>query len=1356
MPDDNDNAADRGSSSTVSTAMSSGISINFEKLSGISNYGNWKFLMRMYLIHEDLWDCIEESRPGVPKVDDTRKQQKALAKICLMVLPASFSHVRNATTGHQAWTNLKTAYEDRGLCRRLGLLRSLFGLKLEHFSDMEAYLLKITDLDQQLRDINAPLDDDFLSVLMLSGLPPDYDPLIMALENSNIKLSSETVRSKLLQENLRRDNDRIEASALFTKQSKKGVSKQFAKPKCFICKKPGHFAKNCVNKNNKTDKNSEKAWNGTLLTALAVDINSNAWYVDSGATCHMTNNKNLLKNYVVDTPRLVTAANNEKMCTEGHGDVVLALTGQQQTTTISEVIFVPGLSTNLLSVSKLTAKGLRVHFDEKECSICYGETVVASAKKIHGVYQLNTSIETSDGSVPAAKGPPTTYRQPLTRTGSVTEKERVGNAHEAPCRSVAESQRLSPTEGQQTEGVYLCETSTPQELWHRRLGHLNKRSMQLLKKGMASGINYTDTNYTPCIPCIEGKQSRLPFPKRSYTRATQKLGLIHSDLCGPMSISSFSGAKYLLTFIDDYTRMTFGYFIKTKDEVLPVFKRFKSLVEQQTDLKIKRLRSDNGREYVNNQFQTFIKNHGIEHQTTVPYTPQQNGVAERANRTIMEAARCMLQDAGLEKRYWAEAVNTAIFIKNKSPSKAVRNSTPEEKWTGKRVDLSNLRVFGCIAYAFIPNERRKKLDAKSRKYIFVGYCNESKGYRLVDPENPSKCIKSRDVHFIEGKFYKDLIQSQNNNHNNNNTNCNLRMSNNVEHTEIENPNDNDENPTIEISDSSSSYASDPADVTWNPNMTSDADLSSEEFEDSSETIVMALGATNHNDEPLSIHEALSGPEGEHWKRAIMDEYESFENNKAWNLTQLPTGKKAVKCRWVFKKKYGTDGKLLRYKARLVAKGFTQTYGIDYKETYSPVVRYSTIRTLLALAVNFDMDVEHMDVKTAFLNGDLKETVYMEQPNGLKIKGKENYVFKLNKAIYGLKQASKAWYDKIDKALTDLQFRKSLSEPCVYIKSSEAGDPLILAIYVDDILIFSKNTPTKRKLKEELMKKFEMKDLGKAELILGMCLRQEQNRIVLDQKNYIQRVLELFNMTECKPVSTPLENGIKLEKGDECDPRSRYRSLIGCIMYIAVCTRPDIAYAASLLSQYNNCYSETHWKAAKRVLRYLKGTIDYTIVYEKSTFCVDGYIDADWASNQLDRRSYTGYVFKIGESAVSWESRKQRTVALSSTEAEYMALSEGAKEAKFIRSLLYECLGKWLTVTLYNDSQSAQKLCNSQIHHNRSKHIDIRHHFVREVIYCKIVKLEYMPTECMPADVLTKSLCKDKHCNCVCNLGLKTV
>ncbi|KPJ11482.1 Retrovirus-related Pol polyprotein from transposon TNT 1-94 [Papilio machaon] len=1310
---------DASSALSTSTANSSGIAANFEKLSGISNYVNWKFLMRMYLVHEDLWDCIEESAHGVPKVTDGRKQLRALAKICLMVHPSSFAHVRNATTGFEAWNNLKKAYEDKGLCRRLGLLRTLFGLKLEQFENMEAYLLKITELDQQLRDINAPLDDDFLSVVILSGLPPDYDPLIMALENSNIKLCSEIVKGKLLQENLRRDFEKCEENALFTNRVK-NEKRNFSKVRCFICKKPNHYAKNCPTKINKKERRCdkyEKAWNGTLLTALSVDINSNAWYIDSGATCHMTNNKSLLQNYSVHTPKLVTVANNNKMYSEGHGDVEILLKGHTQPTKLIEVIYVPGLSTNLISVGKMASKGLEVQFDSNKCNIYCNKIPVASASRINGVYQLDTATQHSVSIV-----------QP-----------------EIQCKS-----------NQHAETVNLCEIKPSQELWHRRLGHLNRRSMELLRQGMASGINYTVSDYTPCVACLKGKQSRLPFPKQSYTRATEKLGLIHSDLCGPMSVNSFSGAKYLLTFIDDYTRMTFGYFIRNKSEVLPVFKIFKKFVENQTNLKIKMLRTDNGREYVNKDFQLFLQEHGIKHQTTVPYSPQQNGVAERANRTIIEAGRCMLQEAGLDRRFWAEALNTAIYIKNKSPSKAVRGTTPEEKWSGNKVNLSNLRTFGCVAYAMIPNEKRKKLDAKCKQYIFVGYCSESKGYRLIDPENPSKCIKSRDVQFLEGKMYKNLVLNKGNK----TSDCELNISSNEDDLNSNDINDQ-VNPTsvIESSDSNSadtsasgcSFIDDPDDVTWNPDMTL------QQSSDSDDTVSIAVAMTAcHNGEPQTIQDALSGPDAEHWRKAIADEYKSFEKNKAWNLTLLPAGKKAVKCKWVFKKKLGSEGELLHYKARLVAKGFTQEYGIDYKETYSPVVRYSTIRTLIALAVNLDLYIDHMDVKTAFLNGDLRETVYMVQPDGYKVKGKENYVFKLNKAIYGLKQASKAWYDKIDSALTDLQFRKTLSEPCVYIRSDAPDNLIILALYVDDILIFSKDSLAKTKLKEELMKKFEMKDLGRATHVLGMRLNQQENKITLDQRRYIEKVLEQFNMADCKPVSTPLECGLKLEKGDQTELDSKYRSLVGCIMYIAVCTRPDIAHAASLLSQFNNCHSDTHWKAAKRVLRYLKGTIDYKIVYEKSSLCVTGYVDADWASNQLDRRSYTGYVFKIGNSAVSWESRKQRTVALSSTEAEYMALCEGAKEAQFIRSFVYECLGTYLSVTLYNDSQSAQKICNSQINHSRSKHIDIRHHYVKQIVKDKIVKLEYLATEYMPADVLTKCLSKDKHSNCISHLGLQIV
>ncbi|KAG7311034.1 hypothetical protein JYU34_003892, partial [Plutella xylostella] len=246
------------------------------------------------------------------------------------------------------------------------------------------------------------------------------------------------------------------------------------------------------------------------------------------------------------------------------------------------------------------------------------------------------------------------------------------------------------------------------ELWHKRLGHLNARSMKLMKNGLVTGMDYPNTTFNPCVACIEGKQTRLPFPKKSYSRSSVKLGLVHTDVCGPMQVPSFSGKRYFVTFIDDFSRKTFIYFMDRKSEVFEKFKLFKVLVENETGSKIKTLRSDNGGEYMSNQFQEYLKSSGIKHQTTVPHCSQQNGVAERANRTIMDKARCMLQEAGLEKQYWAEAANTAAVLKNYTPTRAVMGTTPEEKWTSKKVNVAHLRVFGCVAYAI--DEKARKLD----------------------------------------------------------------------------------------------------------------------------------------------------------------------------------------------------------------------------------------------------------------------------------------------------------------------------------------------------------------------------------------------------------------------------------------------------------------------------------------------------------------------------------------------------------------------------------------------------------------------------------------------------------------------
>lgn len=1278
-------------------------SIPVDKLKGINDYNTWKFLMQMYLRHEDMFDCISSE----DACKDEKKRQKALAKICLSVSVEVLPHVRNASSAFEAWNNLQRAYEDRGLSRRLGLLRSLFGLKLKEMESMEKYITRITELAQQLREIDSPLDDEFIAVIMLSGLTNDYDPLIMALENSNMKLTSDLVKSKLLQETQRREDkfEAPEASALVVKKA----------VRCFKCKKLGHYKKDCpTNTSSKAKDTSTKVKDSTkeaMLTALAVNVIDNRWYLDSGATNHMCNRKDIMSECVSVQPVDVHVANGAKLVTAGLGSVLVKLKNCEKL--ISNVYYVPNLSTNLLSVSELTRKGFTVKFDSKQCKIMRtGNEVVATASYNNGVYQLDT----------------------------------VGES------GIAMSSRVEPEtceESQEVRSGRRAADKVTQEVWHKRLGHLNSRSMNLMKNGMVSGMHFDENNYKNCVACIEGKQSRLPFPKKSGSRSKVILGLVHTDVCGPLQTPSLGGARYFVTFIDDFSRKTWVYFLKTKDEVFNIFKSFKVLVENETDRKIKCLRSDNGTEYVNRAFQNFLQASGIRHQTTVPRCSSQNGVAERANRTIMEKARCMLQDAGLDKKFWAEAVNAAVYLKNRSPTKAVMGVVPEEKWSSRKVDVRHIRVFGCVAYAL--EENRKKLDSKSRKCIFVGYFEDSKGYRLLDPSCPKKCIKARHVTFLENVFVKGGTHEDNKDISvgvyEGPTDSNSSESRLVEST----PASRESSERIHSSDDTESdetgveEADDSSDPTYVPG-SSDEESSELDFEDVHEYAQLAGMLQDEIDIPETVREALNSCESKHWRAAMQDEYDSFITNQCWTLVDLPKGKKPVKCKWIFTKKRGLNGELLRYKARLVAKGYSQKYGIDYTETFSPVVRYSTIRILLALAAQYDLEIEHLDVKTAFLYGDLEEIVFMDQPEGFIKKETENKVYRLNKAVYGLKQAAKSWYEKINGVLVKkLKFKKLSSESCVYVYHHKEGY-IIIALYVDDIMLFSSRSLMNKKeeIKNSLKEEFEMKDMGQASHILGMRITRNENIITLDQSSYIRRILDRFHMSECNPSQTPMETGLKLKKSETKNCKLDYRNLIGCLMYLSVCSRPDISFAVSYLSQFNDCFSEEHWKAAKRVVRYLKGTVEYGLTFEKGDMRITGYADADWAANEIDRRSYTGYVFHIGNSLVSWESRKQRTVALSSAEAEYMAISDSCKEAVFLRTFLLECMNLTCDITLWNDSQSAQKLCVNSICHARTKHIDIRHHFIRQLVSEKIVRIGYVPTDEMIADVLTKSLAREKH------------
>ena len=519
------------------------------------------------------------------------------------------------------------------------------------------------------------------------------------------------------------------------------------------------------------------------------------------------------------------------------------------------------------------------------------------------------------------------------------------------------------------------------------------------------------------------------------------------------------------------------------------------------------------------------------------------------------------------------------------------------------------------------------------------------------------------------------------------------------------------------------------------------------------------------EEPTTIAKALNSVNLKQWLKATQNEFNSLKQNQTWDLVDLPPEKNIVGSKWVFKNKRGPDGKIDRYKARLVAQGYSQQHGVDYDEVFAPVAKYSSIRSVLAIANQLNLEIHQMDVKTAFLNGDLEEEIFMKQPDGFIDKDRPNMVCKLQKSLYGLKQSARCWNKTIDQFLKESEYEQNDADPCIYHKRFRKDDKeciTIMAIYVDDLLIASNDSEVIITEKKRLSDRFEMEDLDEAHFCLGMCIKRKRDEglLTIDQSAYLKAVLKKFGMEDCKPVTTPLEPGTRFEKlndDEEMVNLREYQSAIGCLIYASIGTRPDLSSAVGVLSQHMSRPGKQHWVGMKRIFRYIKGTLDYGLVYtanDRNTTII-GYADADWAGDINTRKSTSGYVFHIGGSTVSWSSKCQSVVALSTTEAEYIALSQATQEAIWLRSLIE---GMGFThdeepTTILEDNQGAIALAKNPKQHSRMKHIDIKYHFTRDAIAEKKIQLMYCPTKSMIADALTKAIPKQQFEELRAQLGV---
>jgi len=841
------------------------------------------------------------------------------------------------------------------------------------------------------------------------------------------------------------------------------------------------------------------------------------------------------------------------------------------------------------------------------------------------------------------------------------------------------------------------------------------------------------------------------FPKKSKWRASEKLELIHADLCGPITPISQGGKRYLFVLVDDFSRKTWIYFLADKSETFETFKVFKSSVEKEARTVVRGLRTDRGGEFNSDNFNKFCSDNGIKRQLTAAYTPQQNGVAERRNRTIMNMVRCLLSEKEMPRSFWPEAAKWTAHVLNRSFTRSVKDMVPEEKWSGIKPKVDYFRIFGSVGHVHIPEQRRIKLDNRSHRCILLGVSDESKAYRLFNHVT-KKVTVSRDVIFEEdAKWDWNLSTSEPNvlvwGEDGENS-VDAGEDTDVEEADVAADNETAEEqdevavetvtPRVaapsELGETSKRVRKEPA---WMSDFVSGAEIGEEEAEEDMSYFALYIS----NDDPDHYYDAARE---EKWQSAMEMEIQSIEKNNTRDLVELPPQAKKIGVKWVYKTKLNEEGKVEKCKARLVAKGYSQREGVDYTEVYAPVARWDTIRSLLAVAAQQGWSVYQLDVKSAFLYGELKEEVYVDQPDGFVRVGEEDKVYKLRKALYGLKQAPRAWFSRIESYFKREGFQKSSYDHTLFFKKSESKI-LMVSLYVDDLLFTGNDELMCVEFKASMQKEFEMTDMGKMKFFLGVEVHQSEDGIHISQKKYAKEVLERFNMGNCNSVKNPIVPGTELlREGVRGTDATLYKQLVGSLMYLTV-TRPDLMFVVYLLSRFLADPKEEHMMAAKRVLRYLSGTLDFGVFYKRSSVLnLLGFTDSDYARDRYDRRSTSGYVFLLNGAAICWSSRKQDIVTLSSTEAEYVAATSSACHSVWLKGILQELgVESCECIDIMCDNSSAIKLSKNPVMHRRTKHIDVRYHYLRDLVNEGAMRLLFCGTEDQVADIMTKPIKLDQ-------------
>jgi hypothetical protein len=1087
-------------------------------------------------------------------------------------------------------------------------------------------------------------------------------------------------------------------------------------------------------------------------------------YLDSGATIHLDPICEGLTDYKrVAGIKVTTAQSGAGLAVRGLGD------RKQGAVNLRRVHHAPGASKRLASLGQilddhegwevqLTADGFQVRSTPCTCdsqveALGYREVKPNGHRGMYAFVQpgdvaaladweedANTSAKPMPNSTPAFEG----------ATTQTNVKQHI-----------------------QTQPTLIIKPTKAIRDLHASLGHANLKAMQrMAKSGMLPLPKKTQTHLAmttsmDCTHCEVGKACRKPsdFRKPWNPIETEPGAKLMCDLrIGFATEARNTGHKHFLDIIDSASHFVAVIGVTKKNEAQQALKDYIVFCENQYKTKVRVVQSDNDGSIVDGELLEWLESKGVRYVPSAPYDKELNGAPERDHRTLNDAIATLLHQSGFPPSYWELALHCFNFVKNRTHHALLPPETnPCTVIRKQRVKHQPFVPFGCKASAKVHPDTRLKDDSKVEEdMIMVGYA--PKGCYKLLRSNGNIVNRS----FSASSFKVDVFPYADES---------------FWERHLEESDDNGETEQKASDRDEGGAPKQPAParrstrVRSKPILMSDMHIPSsrqeeerylQAFRDEEEVnavSAMATGSEIHEQcaaalsacaadstctrEPTTFTEAISCPDKNHWIKAIGEELQSHLENNTWTKCPKPSGQKVIGCKWVFKIKRDQDGRPVRYKARLTAKGYSQTRGIDFDETFAPTVRFTTIRLFFALCASFGWTMRQLDVKTAYLIPELKETIFMRVPEGLDHIG----AVRLNKSLYGLKQAGREWNHNLHKTLVGADLKQSAYDPCLYERFDKAGNLVaLLVVYVDDILIGGKSETVKG-IALQLTSVYKMTQ-GPVEHFLGMKVRTTaQGTIEITQGAYTRRLLERFRMDQSAAAPTPAAEERLSTKDQPSTEEERakmsgvpYRECVGALQYLAVLTRPDIVYAVNQASRFLANPGPKHWEAVKRILRYLRGTPDDGIIYTRSpsTNLVDGFSDSDWAGDQDDRRSCSGHIFRVFGGIVAFRSKKQPTTALSSCEAELIALTMAMKEALWLRGLLVE-LGMQPAdkpVLIHEDNQGAIALSNDAKFSNRTKHVDIKFFRVREEVKRNFVQVKYCHTSKMLADIFTKPLAKN--------------